>query len=245
MTDNGSAMKAAETREGLSQLSIAHELTLPYSPEYNAKVEVFWAQVEGRPMAMLESVPDLDLALLNEATLAWAEMEYNRKRHSEIGCAPLRRFLDEPDVGRPCPSSETLRSAFRQRVMRKQRRSDGTVTVEGHRYEVPSRYRNVERLCIRYARWDMSTVELYDDRAGKTLCMLHPLDKENNADGRRRTLEPMPSDETAEPATSVGLAPLLKKLMADYAATGLVPAYLPKGLPQTDETQTRNPRSDR
>lgn len=246
MTDNGSAMKAVETREGLSHLSITHDFTLPYTPEHNAKVEIFWAQLEGRPMAMLEGVADLDLDLLNEATLAWAEMEYNRKRHSEIGCAPLRRFLDERDVGRPCPSSATLRSAFRQKVVRKQRRSDGTVTVEGRRYEVPSRYRNVERLCIRYARWDMSTVELYDDRAGKALCALHPLDKESNADGRRRTLEPMPSDQVTEPATATGVAPLLKKLMADYAATGLPPAYLPKGLPETDDTKTHDPmESDR
>lgn len=197
-------------------------------------------------MAMLEGVADLDLRLLNEATLAWAEMEYNRKRHSEIGCTPLRRFIDEADVGRPCPSSETLRSAFRQKVVRKQRRSDGTVTVEGRRYEVPSRCRNIERLCVRYARWDMSTVELYDDRAGKTLCTLHPLDKESNADGRRRTLEPMPSDEPAEPVPSTGVAPLLNKLMADYAATGLPPAYLPKGLPEADDTETRDPmESDR
>jgi len=148
MTDNGAAMKAAETCEGLERLSIKQELTLPYSPEHNAKVEVFWAQVEGRPMAMLESVPDLSLELLNEATLAWAEMEYNRKRHSETGCTPLRRFVDEADVGRPCPPSEVLRSAFRQKVVRKQRRSDGTVTVEGRRYEVPSRYRNLEKMCV-------------------------------------------------------------------------------------------------
>ena len=32
MTDNGSAMVAAETREGLQRLGILHELTLPYSP---------------------------------------------------------------------------------------------------------------------------------------------------------------------------------------------------------------------
>lgn len=245
MTDNGSAMKAAETGEGLSQLSITHDLTLPYSPEHNAKVEVFWAQLESRLMAMLEGVPDLDLRLLNEATLAWAEMEYNRKRHSEIGCAPLRRLLDERDVGRPCPSSETLRSAFRQKVMRTQRRSDGTVTIEGRRYEVPSRYRNVERLCIRYARWDLSVVELYDDRAGKPLCVLHPLDKERNADGRRRTLEPMPSDVPTEPMPPSGVAPLLNKLMGDYAATGLPPAYLPEGLPDTDTETADEMESDR
>ena len=35
-------------------------------------------------MAMLEGVDDLTLARLNEATQAWVEQDYNRKRHSEI-----------------------------------------------------------------------------------------------------------------------------------------------------------------
>ena len=36
----------------------------------------------------------------------------------------------------------------------------------------------------------------------------------------------------ARPIKDAGIAPLLSKLMADYAATGLVPAYLPT---DTDE----------
>jgi putative transposase len=33
------------------------------------------------------------LAMLNEATQAWAEFDHNRKIHSEIGEAPITRFL--------------------------------------------------------------------------------------------------------------------------------------------------------
>ncbi len=43
MTDNGAAMLAEETRQGLSRLAIVHETTLPYSPYQNGKQEVFWA----------------------------------------------------------------------------------------------------------------------------------------------------------------------------------------------------------
>jgi putative transposase len=57
-------------------------------------------------MAMLEGVPDLTLALLNEATQAWVEYEYNRTIHTEIGQAPLTRFLAGPEVTRPCPALE-------------------------------------------------------------------------------------------------------------------------------------------
>ena len=37
------------------------------------------------------------------------EYEYNRKIHSEIGEAPVARFLKEPEVTRPSPASAVLR----------------------------------------------------------------------------------------------------------------------------------------
>ena len=61
---------------------------------------------------MLEDVPDLTLAMLNEATQAWVELEYNRKLHSEIGEAPVARFLKGPEVTRQSPDSAALRLAF-------------------------------------------------------------------------------------------------------------------------------------
>ena len=59
-------MTAAEITEGLARLGILHQTTLPYSPYQNAKQEAFWGPVEGRLIAMLEDVPDLTLAFLNE-----------------------------------------------------------------------------------------------------------------------------------------------------------------------------------
>jgi len=91
MSDNGPAMTAKEVTEGLARLGVLQETTLPYMPAQNGKVECLWAQVEGRLMAMLEDVPDLTLSVLNEATQAWAEGEYNRKIHSETGQTPLAR----------------------------------------------------------------------------------------------------------------------------------------------------------
>ena len=48
MTDNGSAMVAAEVERGLEDLGIVQETILPYSPYQNAKQEVCWAVVEVR-----------------------------------------------------------------------------------------------------------------------------------------------------------------------------------------------------
>jgi putative transposase len=240
LTDNGSPMLAAEVHRGLSELGVVHDTTLPYSAYQNAKQEVFWASVEGRLLAMLEGVPELTLDLLNEATQAWVEGDYNQGLHSEIGTTPLRRFLDGPEVGRACPGSDALRRAFCAEVRRTQRRSDGTVSLEGQRFEIPSRYRTVARVHLRYARWDLRHVDLVDPRTGHVLAPLYPVDKARNANARRRRLEqPDPTDSpvplTESPEASPGIAPLLRKLMADYAATGLPPAYLPKRSPNREE----------
>jgi len=225
MTDNGAAMKAEELKSGLHELSILHETTLPYSPYQNAKQETFWATVEGRLMAMLEGISELTLDRLNAITQAWVEQEYHQNLHSEIGTTPLKRFVDAASVGRDCPDSQALRRAFRCTTTRKQRRSDGTISLEGKRFEVPARYRHLERPMVRYARWDLRAVELIDPRALTPLSPLYPLNKTANANGQRRALQPTQTDP--EPTQSDELPPLLRKCLADYAATGRPPAYLP------------------
>jgi len=228
MTDNGAAMCAMETQRGLNDLGIVWTPTLPYSPHQNAKQEVFWAQIEGRLIPMLEGERELTLALLNDATQAWLEIEYNKKVHSEIGTTPIRRFLDDKSVGRDSPDSEALRRAFRGEWQRTQRRSDGTVSLFGQRYEIPSRYRTLSQVCVRCSRWDMGFVHMVDGRTQSVLCQIYPLDKHKNADGLRRVCTPLEATPIVDGPPATGLAPLLRKLMADYSATGLPPAYLPK-----------------
>jgi len=225
LTDNGGPMTAAETREGLARLGITHATTLPFSPYQNAKQEVWWAQVEGRLLAMLEGVAaDLRLGLLNDATQAWVELEYHRTPHTETNEPPLARFLAGPDVLRPSPSAEALRTAFTTEQTRAQRRSDGTITVEGVRFEVPARFAHLPRLSLRYARWDLRAVWVCETRTGTVLGTLAPLDKTRNADAVRRPLAPTPS---AAPPAAAGVAPLLASLLRQYRATGLPPAYRP------------------
>lgn len=240
MTDNGKAMLAAEVQQGLLDLGIVHETTLPYSPHQNAKQENLWATVEGRLMAMLEGVEELTLERLNEATQAWVELDYNRKVHSEIGCPPIERWIAGPEVGRPSPTSEALRRAFRAESGRSQRRTDGTISIARRRFEIPSRYRHFERLLVRYARWDLRSVDLIDPHTKVVLCPLYPLDKTANADGRRRRIDPPSSESSSSQDAALapsGLAPLLRKLMEEYAATGLPPAYLPKSTPDKENEE--------
>jgi transposase InsO family protein len=225
MTDNGAAMLAEETTTGLARLGVLHQTTLPYSPYQNAKQESFWGRVEGRLMALLEGEASLSLDALNLATQAWVEQEYHRTRHSEIDATPLAHYLAGPSVARPCPASAVLADSFRIEVKRKQRRSDGTVSLNGDRFEIPSRYRHLEQVHLHYARWDLSRVDLVDARSGTILCPVKPLDKSANANGRRRRLAPVMTDLSPLPPN--GLPALMTELLADYAATGLPPAYLP------------------
>jgi putative transposase len=88
---------------------------------------------------------------------------------------------------------------------------------------------------VRYASWDLTQVYLVDERTEQVLCRLYPQDKQHNARGVRRPLQPVAS-RVADPAASdqvsltpgTGMAPLLRQLVARQTATGLPPPYLPQ-----------------
>src|SRR5271165_951370 len=229
LTDNGSAMVAEEVTEGLLRLGVVQERTLPYSPYQNGKQEAFWGTLEGRLMKMLDGVAELTLELLNRVTQAWMEIEYNRAVHRETGSSPVERVAQAPDVLRDSPSSESLRDAFRLETKRSQRQSDGTISLEGVRFEIPARYRHFREVTVRYARWDLGRIDLVDGRSGTLLAPIYPLDKAANADGRRAVTQssgtdvPSPSQRADDE-----LPPLLKSILQEYSATGMPPAYLPK-----------------
>lgn len=65
------------------------------------------------------------------------------------------------------------------------------------------------------------------------LCPITPLDKSANAERMRRPRAPSLVD--LSPLPPAGMAPLLTQLLADYAATGLPPAYLPAPTSIADE----------
>jgi putative transposase len=221
-------MIAAETEQGLTRLGVIFENTLPYSPYQNGKQEAFWGQVEGRLLPMLEGVAHLTLDQLNEVSQPWVELEYDR-------------FLNHKNVARACPATEQLELAFTTEVRRNQRRSDGTLTLDGVRFEVPSRFGHLPQLWLRYAAWDLSRVYLADSKTGAILSRIYPVDKTKNAEGRRAPRHAAPT----EPAPPAGMAPLLQKIIQQYATTGLPPAYLPdrptEPAPTPNQTSNTHP----
>lgn len=104
---------------------------------------------------------------------------------------------------------------------------------------MPGRFRHFPRLHIRYQSFDLTVAYLVDKKTGQLLSPIYPQDKVKNAAGFRRIKE-FPNQEIPPPRqTADPVPPLLKKLLADYAATGLPPAYLPK-----DEMSEQEERHD-
>jgi putative transposase len=209
---------------------------------------------------MISPEADIGLDELNELTQAWVESDYNRREHSELGTSPLARSFSSPSVVRPSPTADALRAAFRLVATRRQRRSDGTILVEGQRFEIPSRFRHVRDLHVRYARWDLSNVDLWDPVARVVLGRILPLDKAANADGlrRKRGAIASPAASTAEAqsqateptsnaspnAPSWRVAPYLHELLTEMRGSGLPPAFIPMPEPQERDAVSDEPRID-
>lgn len=129
-----------------------------------------------------------------------------------------------------------MRLAFTRSAIRTQKKSDGSIVIEGRRFEVPNRYRHLARIEVRYAEWDLSAVHLVDERTGNVLARLYPQDKTQNASGLRRSLEPLSLAEPVPQAPASPIPPLLQRLLDKQSSTGLPPAYLPKGEDDGDAT---------
>lgn len=221
LTDNGSAMLSEEFTQGLKRLGIHHETTLPYSPHQNGKQESFWGNVEGRLMSLLEK-EDLSLEKLNQVSIAWAEMEYNRRTHSEIKMPPLEKWQLIRSVLRHPPGPGDLRKLFRREVERKVRMTDGTFLLDAVRFEVPLQYRALEKVFLHYAKWDLSLVDLVDPKTKARLAPVYPVDLAKNASRPRRTIEP-----SIEPLAPAQTPRLLEKYIQDYSAEGRTVGYIP------------------
>ena len=89
-------------------------------------------------------------------------------------------------------------------------------------------------MTLRYARWDLRRVDLIDPDTAQVVGALYPLDKTANADGQRRRIA-LTEAETAARGSGA-IAPLLQQLLAEYAASGLPPAYVPTDEEICDES---------
>jgi len=140
-------------------LGIQRILGTPYYPEGRGKIERFFQFIQSDFLPELATSAIDTLPLLNESLLAWLEVVYHTKVHSETGQAPLERFRqDEAPTSRPVDPTE-LRQAFLHRDQRKVTKT-ATFSFKRNRYRVADylRGRTVE---LRYDPFDLSRIEVW------------------------------------------------------------------------------------
>jgi putative transposase len=99
------------------------------------------------------------LRQLNESFLAWLDVVYHRKIHSETGQAPLERFRQDPAPTTRPADPEELRVAFLHRAERKVYQT-ATVSFKSNRYAVPA-YLRGKRVELRFDPFDLNRIEVW------------------------------------------------------------------------------------
>lgn len=227
LSDNGAAFTSEEFTQGLKRLGITGSNTLPYSPWQNGKQERFFGTLECRLMDMLENKKDLTLKELNDYTAAWIEMEYHRTVHSDIKISPIERYAKGNDVGRSSLLFSDLKFYFCREESRQQRLTDGTISLNAQRYEIPLRYRTIKEIWLRFAGWDMSHIFLVDRITGNFLEKIYVIDKVKNSYAGRRVISDNPSTERPV-STKDSVAPLLEKYKEEHQIKNTLSSYLSK-----------------
>ncbi|MHC4509860.1 MAG: transposase [Planctomycetota bacterium] len=140
-------------------LGIQRILGTPYYPEGRGKIERFFQFVQSDFLPELAKSAVPNLALLNESLLAWLEVVYHRKVHSETGQAPLERYRqDDAPSTRPADPTE-LRHAFLHRAQRTVT-STATFPFHGNRYRVAA-YLHNQKVELRYDPFDLTRIEVW------------------------------------------------------------------------------------
>ena len=134
--DNGQVYRSGHMRQIVAELGMQGIIhTKPYRPEGHGKIEAFNRSARTF-VAELKSSSIDTLDGLNEAFLAWVDLEYNRSLHTDIGCAPLQRWRAGIDRVRYADEAD-LQRAFTWRERRTPDKT-GVFSLFGVRYQVGS-----------------------------------------------------------------------------------------------------------
>jgi len=158
--DQGSVYRADQLDTACATLGIQRILARPYSPEAKGKIERFFGFVRSDFLPELARSPSVHtLDDLNQSLLAWIEVVYHRKVHSETGQAPLDRFRHDPAPAVRPVDPLALRLAFLYRVGRQVTKT-GHVHFQGNRYAVPG-FLVGQKVELRYDPFDLRDVEVW------------------------------------------------------------------------------------
>jgi len=170
--DQGAVYRAEQLDATCATLGIRRILASPYSPQAKGKIERFFGFVRSDflpELALSTSIHTLDD--LNLSFLAWLEVVYHRKVHTETGQSPLDRFRQDETPAVHTVDPLTLRQAFLFRVTRGVTKT-GHVNFQGNRYTAPG-YLVGQQVELRYDPFDLADIEIW--YSGHYLEQAHPL----------------------------------------------------------------------
>lgn len=140
-----------------ARLGIRRILASPGEPAGRGKIERFFRTVRGQFLPEVK-VSEIDsLEKLNTAFLAFLEVSYHRRVHSETLEAPLERFSSNATIVKPDP--KTLADAFawyQDRVVTK----CAQVSLEGNKYEVDPHLIG-RKVTLKFDPFDLSKIEVF------------------------------------------------------------------------------------
>ena len=157
--DQGKVYTSKQFDTICASLGVQRILGTPYYPEGRGKIERFFQFLQADFLPELKRAEVTSLAQLNQSLLAWLEVVYHRKLHSEIGQSPLERFRQQPQATTRPVDPASLRQAFLHRAHRQVTKT-ATISFQGNRYRVPD-YLRGQTIELRYDPFDLSQLELW------------------------------------------------------------------------------------
>ncbi len=157
--DNGQVYRSKHMRHIVAELGI-HGITFTkaYRPMGHGKIEAFNRYCRGAFIAELKASNIKTLDELNEAFLAWADLSYSQKIHTETGDKPRKRW--RKDVGKiEYLDEEALRLAFLWTETRSPDKS-GIFSLFGTRYQAGASLAR-KRIEVRYDPEQLDDIELW------------------------------------------------------------------------------------
>jgi putative transposase len=192
--DNGATYRSGHMRQIVAELGM-HGITFTqtYRPMGHGKIEAFNRLTRAAFVAEVKASKIKTIDALNEAFLAWADLDYGRVKHGETGEAPVERW--RAGAARvQWADEERLRLAF---LWKEDRKADkaGIFSLFGTEFQVGPALAN-RRIQIRYDPERLDEVEVWRD--GKFAERLRRFEVQAH---RRPKSEPLPpTEEAREPA---------------------------------------------
>lgn len=155
--DNGAVFISNQLDLICARLGIRRIHSKPGEPAGRGKIERFFRTVRQRFLVEVEVEGVATLAELNKSFIAWLEVDYHQRTHSETKQTPLERFCDSfvPHV----PDPKTLYEAFlweEERTVAK----TATVSINKNRYEVDAHLVG-RKVSLRFDPFDLSSIEVF------------------------------------------------------------------------------------